>query len=451
MKTLNRLLASAVAATVLTATAAPATARPSDADVARLGADLTPMGGEKAGNKDGTIPAWTGGLCAPPAGWTPDKGYVDPFPNDKPKFTITKANAAQYKDHLTPGTLAMLNKYENFKMPVYETRRTACYPQAIYDEVKAMAPKLELEGFGIAGGRSAVPFPIPKNGLEVMWNHQQRYLGGGVDRNYHSFPVRANGDFYKIGVREYRIFNQNLDQPQDNLLLAFLSYFTAPATLEGTVFLVHEPLDQVKQARSAWIYNAGQRRVRRAPDLAYDNVNDGTEGLRVTDQFDAWNGAPDRYDWKLVGKKEIYVPYNAFKLANKALKYKEDMIRKNTPNADLLRYELHRVWEVEGTLKAGSKHIYGKRNFFLDEDTWTVLYEDAYDTRKQLWRVSIHPLIQFYDAKVPWYRANIWHDLSNSSYLFSLLDNEVKQPWKFGEKGKWADFQPDALRRIGTK
>ncbi len=451
MKTLNRLLASAVAATVLAATATPASARPSDADVARLGADLTPMGAEKAGNKDGTIPAWTGGLCTPPAGWTADKGYVDPFPNDKPKFTITKANAAQYKDHLTPGTLAMLNKYENFKMPVYETRRTACYPQAIYDEVKAMAPKLELEGFGIAGGRSAVPFPIPKNGLEVMWNHQQRYLGGGVDRNYHSFPVRANGDFYKIGAHEYRIFNQNLDQPQDNLLLAFLSYFTAPATLEGTVFLVHEPLDQVKQARSAWIYNAGQRRVRRAPDLAYDNVNDGTEGLRVTDQFDAWNGAPDRYDWKLVGKKEIYVPYNAFKLANKALKYKEDMIRKNTPNADLLRYELHRVWEVEGTLKAGSKHIYGKRNFFLDEDTWTVLYEDAYDTRKQLWRVSIHPLIQFYDAKVPWYRANIWHDLSNGGYLFSLLDNEVKQPWKFGEKGKWADFQPDALRRIGTK
>lgn len=451
MKTLNRLLASAVAATVLAATATPASARPSDADVARLGADLTPMGAEKAGNKDGTIPAWTGGLCTPPAGWTADKGYVDPFPNDKPKFTITKANAAQYKDHLTPGTLAMLNKYENFKMPVYETRRTACYPQAIYDEVKAMAPKLELEGFGIAGGRSAVPFPIPKNGLEVMWNHQQRYLGGGVDRNYHSFPVRANGDFYKIGAHEYRIFNQNLDQPQDNLLLAFLSYFTAPATLEGTVFLVHEPLDQVKQARSAWIYNAGQRRVRRAPDLAYDNVNDGTEGLRVTDQFDAWNGAPDRYDWKLVGKKEIYVPYNAFKLANKALKYKEDMIRKNTPNADLLRYELHRVWEVEGTLKAGSKHIYGKRNFFLDEDSWTVLYEDAYDTRKQLWRVSIHPLIQFYDAKVPWYRANIWHDLSNGGYLFSLLDNEVKQPWKFGEKGKWADFQPDALRRIGTK
>jgi hypothetical protein len=451
MRNINRILGATLAAACL-AGSAPAFAKLSDADAARLGADLTPVGAEKAGNKDGTIPGWTGGLCSPPSGWSSAQGYgVNPFAGDAVKFTITKANAAQYKDKLTAGTLAMLQKYDNFKMPVYETRRTACYPQEVYDEVKSFATKIELEGFGIAGGRSAVPFPIPKNGLEAIWNHQQRYLGGGLEREYHSFPVRGNGDFFKVGAHEYRIFNANLDQPQDNLLLGFLSYFTAPATLEGTVFLVHEPLDQVKQARAAWIYNAGQRRVRRAPDLAYDNVNDGTEGMRVTDEFDAWNGAPDRYDWKLVGKKEVYIPYNSFKLADKSLKYEKDMIRKNTPNADLMRYELHRVWVVEATLKKGSKHIYGKREFYLDEDTWTVVYHDAYDTRGQLWRVAIHPMIQFYDAKVPWYRANIWHDLSNGNYLFSLLDNEVKQPWKFGQKGKWADFQPDALRRIGTK
>jgi Protein of unknown function (DUF1329). len=450
MKTINSMLAGAIAAAGLVA-ALPAHAKVSAADAARLGADLTPLGAEKGANADGSIPAWTGGLCAPPAGWSAAKGYTDPFASDKPKFTITAANAEQYKDKLTAGTLAMLKKYAEFKMPVYETRRTACYPQEVYAQVKDMATKLDLQGFAVTGGRSVVPFPIPQSGLEVMWNHQQRYLGGGISRDYHSFPVRSSGDFYKIGVHEYRIFNQNLDQPQDNLLLAFLSYFTAPATLEGTVFLVHEPLDQVKQGRSAWIYNAGQRRVRRAPDLAYDNVNDGTEGIRVTDQFDAWNGAPDRYDWKLVGKKEIYIPYNSYKLANKALKYKDDIIRKNTPNSDLMRYELHRVWAVEGTLKKGSKHIYGKRTFYLDEDTWTVVYEDAYDTRNNLWRVAIHPVIQFYDAKVPWYRANIWHDLNNQSYLLSLLDNEIKTPWKFGEKGKWSDFQPDALRRIGTK
>ena len=450
MKTMTRVLAAAVAVALLGA-AAPASAGLSAAEIARLGADLTPIGAEKAGNKDGTIPAWTGGLCAPPAGWTAAQGYTDPFAGDKVLFTITKANAAQYKDKLAPGVLAMLNKYDNFKMNVYPTHRTACYPQEVYDNVKAQAGKVELQGFGIANrGPSTVPFPIPKSGMEAIWNHTMRYLGGGISRDYNSFPVRANGDFYKIGVHEYRIFNQNMDPPQDNLLLGFLSFFTSPATLEGTVFLVHEPVDQVKQSRSAWIYNAGQRRVRRAPDLAYDNVNDGTEGLRTTDQFDAYNGAPDRFDWKIIGKREMYVPYNSYKLGSKSLKYK-DMIQKNTANADLLRYELHRVWEIEATLKAGSKHVYGKRVFFLDEDSWSVLYEDAYDTRKQLWRVSMFPMIQFYDAKVPWYRANIWHDLNNGGYLFSNVDNEIKTPWKFGEKGKWGEFQPDSLRRIGTK
>jgi hypothetical protein len=452
MKTINKMLGAAIAVAALAGVTSPAWAALSAAEVARLGADLTPVGAEKAGNKDGTIPAWTGGLCSPPAGWTPDKGYVDPFPGDKVKFTITKANAAQYKDKLTPGVLAMLDKYDNFALPVYETRRTACYPQAIYDDVKAQAGKTSMEGFGIANlGTSTVPFPIPKSGIEALWNHPMRYLGGGLEREYHSFPVRSNGDSFKVGVREFRIFNQNLDKPQDNLLLVFQSAFTSPATLEGTVFLVHEPVDQVKQQRAAWIYNAGQRRVRRAPDLNYDNVNDGTEGMRVTDEFDAWNGAPDRYDWTLVGKKEMYIPYNAYKLSNKALRYEKDIVRKNSPNPDVMRYELHRVWVVEGNLKAGSKHIYGKRVFYLDEDSWTVVYQDAYDTRKQLWRVSIHPMIQFYDADVPWYRANIFHDLNNGNYLLSNLDNEVKTPWKFGQKGKWGDFQPDALRRLGTK
>ena len=223
MKTMNRILATAIAAAGLLGTALPAYARLTAAEAARLGADLTPMGAEKAGNKDGTIPAWTGGLCAPPAGWTPAKGYIDPFPNDKVKFTITKANAAQYKDKLTPGTLALLAKYDNFKMPVYETRRTACYPDSVYANVRENAPKLELVGFGITGGRADVPFPIPKSGIEAIYNHQQRFLGAGVARDYNSFPVRANGDFYKIGAHEYRIFNTSLDQPQDNLLLAFQS------------------------------------------------------------------------------------------------------------------------------------------------------------------------------------------------------------------------------------
>jgi len=450
MKMMTRVLASAVAVALLGA-AAPASAKLTEAEAARLGADLTPMGAEKAANKDGTIPAWSGGLCSAPSGWSAAQGYTDPFASDKVLFTITKANAAQYKDKVTPGMLAMLDKYPEYKMNVYQTRRTACLPQEAYDTIKSMSTKIELQGFGFTGGFSYAPFPMPKSGLEAIWNQVPRFLGGGIKRQYNSFPVRGNGDYYKITTEERRVFFRNLDTAPDNLLGVYTARFLAPATLEGTMFLVQEPLDQVKQSRAAWIYNAGQRRVRRAPDLAYDNVNDGTEGLRTTDQFDGYNGAPDRYEWKLIGKKEIYIPYNAYKLSSKSLKYDKDVIRKDTINSDLMRYELHRVWVVEANLKAGSKHIYGKRVFYMDEDSWTVVSEDAYDTRKQLWRVSIHPMMQFYDAKVPWYRANIWHDLNNRSYLLANLDNEIKTPWSFGEKALLADFQPDALRRSGTK
>jgi len=452
MKSINPILAAMTAAAMVLAVAPAAYAKLTDAEIARLGADLTPVGAEKAGNADGSIPAWTGGMCSPPAGWDRSKGYVNPFANEKPKFTITKANMSQYQAKLGAGQIAMLQKYDNYAIPVYETHRTACLPQAVYDNVKAEAGKITLEGFGVVGReKSTTPFPIPKSGVEAIWNHTLRYLGGGLKRDYSAFPVRGGGDFYKVSATELRVFNENMDEQVPNRLLNYLNWFTGPATLQGTVYLVWEPVDQVKEARSAWIYNAGQRRVRRAPDLSYDNINDGTEGLRTTDQYDAYNGAPDRYDWKLVGKKEIYVAYNAYDLGDKSLKYKEDIIRKNTPNPEHMRYELHRVWVLDATLKPGSKHIYARRVFYLDEDSWNVLMEDCYDTRGGLWRVGIHPLVQYYDAKVPWYRANIAHDLANGAYLLAHLDNEMKTTWEFGVHGKLADFQPDALRRYGTK
>jgi len=436
-------------AALLVAFSGHALAKISTDEAARLGNDLTPLGGEMAANADGSIPAYSGGLAQPPVGWSASNGYVDPFAKEQPLFTITAANMAQYKDKLTPGMQALLAKYPNFKMPVYPTHRTAMVPPGVAAKVKQEAVNAELNGFGVANlNGTTTPFPIPKNGLEVIWNHNLRYLGGGLQRTYASFPVRGGGDYYTVRILENRVFDTNMDKQSDNRLLNYTARFLSPATLAGTVQLVHEPLDQVKEARSAWIYNVGQRRVRRAPDLAYDNVNDGTEGLRVTDDFDGYNGAPDRYDWKLLGKREMYVPYNDYKLGAKDAKYK-DILTPNTPNADVMRYELHRVWVVEGTLRSDAKHVYGKRVMFIDEDSWTVLASDAYDTRGNLWRVGVHPLVQYYDAQVPWYRANIWHDLTNGAYYLAGLSNEEPQPWQFGTKGRFVDFQPDALRRLG--
>jgi hypothetical protein len=439
------------AAISVLALAGAAMAKPTAADLDHLGKDLTLVGAEKAGNKDGTIPAYEGGLTKPPAGWSADKGYVDPFADDKPLFTITGQNADQYKDKLSAGEYAMLKKNSGFAMPVYQTRRTAAYPKEILDKAVAQAGKIELNGYAIQNlGGSTIPFPLPKTGLEAIYNHLVRYWGGKLDRTYDWFPVRASGDYYKVSFREQRVADSNFDEHTDNHQFSFYGSFVAPATLVGTVYLVHEPTDEVKETRQAWIYNAGQRRVRRAPDLAYDNVNDGTEAMRVTDQYDAYNGAPDRFDWKLEGKKEIFVPYNDYKISDKKLKY-ADIITPSGVKTDVTRYELHRVWVVEATLKGDQKHIFGRRTFYLDEDSWSVNLEDAYDTKGQLWKVGLHNIVEFYDAQVPFYRSNMWYDLTNGNYLLSGLDNEVRTPWSFGGKASWSDFQPDALRRAGTK
>ena len=444
----KNLMVSAISAAML-AIPTTAMAKASEADVARLGKDLTVVGGETAGNKDGSIPAYSGGLTKAPACFKPGVEYCDPYADEKPVLEITGRNAEQYKDKLPTGALAMLKKYPSFKMQVYPTHRSAALPAAITTVAKNEAGRIELNGFGIANRKeSTIPFPIPGNGMEAIWNHNLRYLGGGVDRESTLFPVRATGDTYKVTTKQSRIYNQNMDQPQENKLFFYTSYFMSPATLVGTVFLVHEPVDQVKEKRSAWIYNAGQRRVRRAPDLAYDAVNDGTEAMYFTDQIDGYNGSPDRFDWKLIGKKEMYVAYNTYKINQKKYKYSE-ITTKNHLNPDYMRYELHRVWVVEATLKATEKHSYGKRVFLLDEDSWNVLWEDSFDTRGELWRVGMHGFVQYYDAGVPWTSFNAWHDLTNGNYLVSGLNSESPQIPLFGQKGKFSDFQPDVLRRKG--
>ena len=446
-----RFVARGIASLCLACALVPAAqARLTAAEIERLDKDLTPIGAERAGNADGSIPPWKGGMTAPPAGWTPEQGYVDPFAGEKPLFVITAQNVAQHKDRLATGTLAMFEKYPaSFRMPVYPTHRTAALPAAVTANARAQAGNVELNGFGLKNlGGSNIPFPIPKSGLELIWNHLVRYLSGGVERIAHSFPVRPNGDTYKIGFRAFRIYDQNMEPRSENRLFSAMGFFIEPPTLKGTTFLVWEPIDQVAERRSAWIYNAGARRVRRAPDLGYDGINDGSEGLITTDQVDGYNGAPDRYDWKIVGKRELFIPYNSYRIGEKSVKY-ADIIRPGHANPDYMRYELHRVWVLEATLKSGMSHIYARRTFYIDEDSWTVVLEDAWTARGTLWRHAMHGIIQHYDAKVPGYRFGAVHDLDSGAYMLGGLDNEVPGITKFDVKGKLSDFQADSRRRIG--
>ena len=424
-------------------------------DIARLGADLTPLGGEKAGNADGSIPAWDGGLTQPPAGYVAGKHYVDPYAGEKPALTISAANMAQYAGKLSPGHQAMLKAYPTFKMNVYPTHRTAAAPQRIYDATKKTAATATLAegGNGVDNAIGGIPFPLPKSGVEVIWNHMLRFRGEIAGRWVAQAAPTRGGQYTLVKFEEETMFLYHLPNMAadalHNRILLFKQAVTEPARLAGGILLVHETMNQVKQPRDAWLYNPGQRRVRRAPQVAYDNPGTAADNMRTSDQLDMFNGAPDKYDWKLVGKKEIYVPYNAYRLQDPSVKFK-DILTPLHMNPDHLRYELHRVWVVDATLKKGERHIYKRRTFYIDEDSWQILVVDQYDNRDQLWRVSEGHALAYYDLPTIWTSAESHVDLQAGRYLVMGLNSE-NAPHRFNIKRTESDFQPDALRREGVR
>ena len=452
----RRNLAIALGAfTLLAVAGAPTLAKSSPEEVARLGKDLTPVGAEKAGNKEGTIPAWDGGITKPPAGFKQGDYHPDPFAGEKPLYVIDKKNMAKYADQLTAGYKAMLEAYDTYFMKVYPTHRTAAAPQRIYDATIKNAPTAELisNGNGVKGAIHGIPFPTPHDGLEVIWNHILRWRVLAATREMAQAPVTRSGDYTLVKFNdEVYVQYANPDMTEEklgNVVLFFKQELLSPPRLAGRLLLVHETLDQAAEARRAWVYNPGQRRVRRAPDVAFDNPREGSDGLMVSDQFDMWNGSPERYDWKLVGKKELIVPYNDYALHSNKLKYK-DILTPLHVNPEHLRYELHRVWVVEATLKEGTRHIFKRRTFYVDEDSWQIVAVDQYDNRDQLWRVSEGFGINYYDIPTYWTTLEVHTDLQSGRYLALGLDNEYRM-YDTSVTRTPDDYTPAALRREGTR
>ncbi|HYC03605.1 MAG TPA: DUF1329 domain-containing protein [Azospirillaceae bacterium] len=447
---MQRLKAALLGGALALAVAAPALAQ----SAADLGKTLTPFGATKAGSADGTIPEWTGGITKPPAGYKPGQHHVDPFADDKVLFTITAQNMGQYEAKLTEGQKALLKTYpQTYKINVYPTRRSASAPQRIYDATIANASRAKLVGGGngVEGALEGVPFPIPTEGVQAVWNHILRWRGVNVQRQVGQANPQADGSYTMITINEKvkYLYNQPQGNPGSNTSLFFLQEVIAPARLAGEILLVHDTINQVAEARNAWTYNPGQRRVRRAPNVAYDNPGTAADGLRTSDQLDMYNGSPDRYNWKLVGKKEMYVPYNAYKLHSNQLKY-DDIVKPKHINQDLARYELHRVWVVEGELKPGTSHIYAKRRFYIDEDSWQILASDQYDARGQMWRVGESHGINYYDVPVYTSTLDAIYDLQSGRYTAIGFDNQEPM-YKFDQELTAADFSPDSLRRAGVR
>ncbi|KZN77109.1 hypothetical protein N477_12810 [Pseudoalteromonas luteoviolacea H33-S] len=439
--------------------AAPiALAKMTPEEVDRLGKDLSPIGAEVAANADGSIPAWTGGITKPPANFKPGMHHPDPYADDKILFTIDKSNLDKYKDNLSPGQIALFETYpDTFKMNIYQTRRSAAYPQFVYDATKKYASTAELieGGNGIKNTAIGIPFPIPENGLEAIWNHLLRYRGLSIERNGGQAMPTASGSYNIIGFDEKLLvkYSDPSATPEElqksNVLFKFKQKVTEPARLAGTALLVHETMDQILTPRQAWTYNTGQRRVRRAPNVAYDAPGTASDSLRTTDDFDMFNGSPNRYNWTLKGKKEMYIPYNSYKLHSDSLKY-EDILKAGHINPDHVRYEKHRVWVVEANLKEGTRHIYKKRVFFIDEDSWQIHVADLYDNRDQMYRVAMAHGINYYDVPTHWSTLDVYHDLNSRRYLAIGLDNEEKM-YDFTQSFQDNEFTQSALRREGRR
>lgn len=422
-------------------------------EAARLDADLTPLGAERAGNAAGTIPAWTGGITEPPVGYDPGDHHPDPYPTDTVLFTITAANVAEHATHLSEGQKALLSTYpDTWRMPVYPTRRSASYPVWVYEAAKANALTAELivEGKGgVANATITSPFPIPKSGLEVIWNHNLRWRGIHVAPSHGVAAVTRLGNYgeilaeQEVGIPYGAPHMTPFTQAYPNVMLALKSKIIQPALLAGNGSLIIEPINQTHAPRKAWTYSRGLRRVVRVPHAAYDFPIPNTENLQTIDDLGLFNGPPDRFAWRVVGKRELYLPYNAYRLHSDSVT-SNDILRQGHINPELARYELHRVWVVEGILKPGQRHIYSRRVFYVDEDSWQITVAENYAQDGQLWRVAEAHAVNYYDVPVLLSTLEVYHDLKERRYLATGLDNG-RNMYRFSEDVDPREFSPNAL------
>ncbi|HDY83229.1 MAG TPA: DUF1329 domain-containing protein [Halieaceae bacterium] len=415
--------------------------------------ELTPVGAERAGNEAGTIPAWDGGLRGPIPGYRPGKRLADPFADDPVLFTITAANQQMYAEYLSDGQKAMLTQYpDSWHMNVYASRRSASYPDYVYDAFKTNAATATLIAEGRGGVENSIvtsPFPHPKQGVEVIWNHNLRWHGIHIIRTDGMVAVTRRGNYTLIlqdeewAIPYARRRDSEASALYPNLLLAFKQKVFAPGFITGSGTLVHEFLNMNIAQRETWIYSPNLRRVLRMPFSGNDTPASNSDSLTFNDEGDMFNGSPSLFTWTLLGKREMYIPYNAYRLHSDEFEA-DDILEKNHINPDHARYELHRVWVVEGKLKKSQRHQYSRRVFYVDEDSWQIAAADNYDTSGKLWRVSEGHMINFYHVPAPWYTLRVFQDLKARRYLVRGLDNQRRAP-RFDDDINPRLFGPNAL------
>ncbi|MCP2067549.1 UNVERIFIED_ORG: hypothetical protein J2Y84_002875 [Pseudomonas reinekei] len=451
---------------MLTALSPSAWAKVSPEEAARLGHELTCAGAERAGNAEGTIPAFSGKWVG-----TPDtvkyEGtghfWPNPYAAEKPLFDITAKNMSQYADKLTDGQKALLTKYpDTFHIPVYTSHRDFDFPEWVCAAFKKNAVTAQVvdDGLGLAAVTGSSPFPIPKTGLELLWNINntgaQPYTTEVTTQELVVYPDGnlAWGETLSkfLGLRsEPGVIRDTADagSKYGRLNALSLTKTILPLRDKGSVNVSLESFNYKQSPRDVYLYNPGTRRVRQAPSFGFD-MPLGVGGFRVVDEHHMFNGSPERYDWKIVGKKEIYIPWNAYSTNQSDVKMADLAKYKGHINTDYMRFELQRVWVLEATLKEGFRHQYSKRVFYINEDTWSAVMTDQYDGRGQLWRTVLGNWMWAYETQTPYWGIAAHQDLISGAYLIDNVPNERGAPLlNAGKDWTPAMFTAEAAARAG--
>jgi hypothetical protein len=426
-------------------------------------APLTPNGAIRAGNAEGTIGPWEP-MAKPPANFeSADKGRPDPYADEKPLFTITAQNYQQYADKLSLGAQEMFKRFpDTYRMHVYPTHRSWAAPDWIYQANLTNATTVELSQSGNDPEeywRGASCFPIPSSGNEMRLNTgfaRCQYLSEGGYLFYNVSVVDVSGDWVTAQIEEWIAFpHHNPDVEPGSVIPEFkiLQIIRAPARLAGTATLLISDVNYERQGgnEKAWQYNPGQRRVRRAPQIQYDYPKNGSNGLLTTDQASCeGHGNIDRYTWTVVGRREMYVPYNTYKLKDRSLK-EADLFHRNHLNQDLVRYELHRVWEVVGDQKDEFHMAIDKRVQYFDEDNHYAAQTDIYDKFGNLWRFSECHTTNLYDIPMTWFGVESKYDFSSRSYVIQGVDQASPTVAKFRQTVPDQTFSIGNMKGMGVR
>jgi hypothetical protein len=461
-----RLTKYSVIAVALSLASVSAMAKMSAEDVASLGKELNPIGGIKAGSEDGLLPQWTGSVVGLPDGlvWEgPGTPYPNPWPDEKPLFVITKDNMETYRARLSPGQVALFETYpDTFEMPVYPGHRDFAFYPEYYEKVLYNAKNSELINGdeGIKGFIGGAAFPVPSTGPEAVWFTRTTGANETIDGEYSDIAVFPNGT---KSTRRSRFIQESPYVSRTNPITAdyeypklgefggyIMTYVTEPARDKGLITAVIEPYDYSTNAREVWRYLPGSRRVRRAPTVGFDTP-DGPGGLKTVDEVRGFNGSMERFEWKLLGREELFLPYHNYAFDDPDIGY-DDLLTKFHVNPDYMRYELRRVWVAEGTLREGERHIYGKRRIYVDEDTGFTAITENYDGRGELWKVVLTNNIYDYSSQAYVRRAQMYHDLRAGAYIAERLIND-SAPMLYDIKPVRGPsyFTPSNIRKLGKR